>query len=57
MIRVAWNMNKSSFQKNFYFIWKILTSKIFEEHEKIFSAQSDQSNMKRRVKLFLGNIF
>ena len=29
MIRVAWNMNKSSFQKNFYFIWKNFDSENF----------------------------
>ena len=39
MIRVAWNMNKCSFQKNFYFIWKSFDFfKIFEEHRKNISA-------------------
>ena len=39
MIRVAWNMNKSSFQKKFYLIFeKILTSKMLRNTEKIFSA-------------------
>ena len=43
-------MNKSSFQKNIYSI-------LLRNTEKIFSAQSEQGCMKRRVKLFLGNIF
>ncbi len=53
MIRVAWNMNKSSFQKNFYFIWKNFYWKFSRNTEKIFSAQSDQGSMKRIVKFFL----
>ena len=48
MIRVAWNMNKSSFQKNFE---KMLRGIGLKKTEKIFSAHIDQVSLKRREKL------
>ena len=52
-------MNKSSFQKKYFDLENFRSEKDIsrKKTEKIFSAHSDQSSIKHREKLFLGNIF